>query len=374
MKPAAILAAVGLAGGLICTPAWADIKIGVTLPLTGYAASYGEEAKRGAELAAEQTNSAGGIKGEKIQLLVEDDAGAGKTGIAATQKLLGVDNVPVIIGGMMSAVALPASPLARANKTVYISTLSSHPDLTSPGGYIYRLTGSDALLGTIEAQFSIEVLKSKTAAGLFATTEYSATNSKIVRAAYEKAGGKWLMSEDFKQGATDYRTQIIKLKDANADTLFITATHKEAAQLFRQMVELNYSPRVMGTSFLNDPAIFDLAGDAANNVYFATSVAASTDQTRKISAEFDAAYKAKFGKDPGLPARYFYDATRLAIDAINAVGPDGAAIDKWMATVKDFPGVTSTISFNAVGDGVIPATIKKIENGKFVETGYTRNP
>src|SRR5687768_4373793 len=106
MKFATMLAASALALGLAGAAASADVTIGMTLPLTGYAASYGEDAKRGAELAVERANAAGGIKGQKVQLLIEDDAGVGKSGVAATQKLLGVDKVPVIIGGMMSSVAL----------------------------------------------------------------------------------------------------------------------------------------------------------------------------------------------------------------------------------------------------------------------------
>lgn len=373
MKLSTIFAS-AFAIALAASQASADIKIGMTLPLTGYAASYGEDAKRGAELAIDQANAAGGAKGEKFQLLVEDDAGAGKTGVAATQKLVSIDKVPVIIGGMMSSVALPASPLARSSKVVYLSTMSSHPELTSPGGFIYRLAGSDAVIGVAEAQFMIEVLKSKTAVGLFATTDYGTINSKLVREAYEKAGGKWLAADQFKQGATDFRTQLVKLKEQNADTLFIVATHKEAAQLFRQMVELNWRPHVMGTSFLDDPSIFDLAGDAANGVYFATSAAPSTPESKKARADFEAAFKTKYGKDPGITARYFFDATRLAIDAIKAVGTNSAAIDKWIGAVKNYPGVTSPVSFTAIGDAIIPATIKKIENKKFVETGFTRNP
>jgi branched-chain amino acid transport system substrate-binding protein len=105
----------------------ADVKIGVTLPLTGFAASYGEDAKRGADLAVDQANAAGGVNGDKVQLVVEDDQGIGKAGVSATQKLVSVDKVPVIVGGMMSSVGLPASQIARENKVVYISTMSSHP-------------------------------------------------------------------------------------------------------------------------------------------------------------------------------------------------------------------------------------------------------
>jgi len=360
-----------LAFALANAAAAADVKIGMTLPLTGFAASYGEDAKRGADLAVAQANAAGGIKGDKVQLIVEDDAGVGKSGVSSTQKLVGVDKVPVIVGGMMSSVALPASQIARDNKVVYLSTMSSHPDLTSPGGFIYRLAGSDALIGKTEVDFVLKVLKAKTAVGLFAQTDYGTMNGKIVRETFEKLGGNWLATDDFKEPATDFRTQLVKFKERQPDVMFIVATHKEAAQLFRQMTELNFKPQIMGTSFLDDPAIFDLAGDTANGVYFATSKPEATPEGQKARAAFQAAFMAKYGKDPGITASYFYDATNLAIDAIKAVGPSGPAIDKWIGAVKDFPGATSSIGFTTIGDAVIPTTIKKIENSKFVETGFT---
>jgi len=349
----------------------ADVKIGVTLPLTGFAASYGEDAKRGAELAVDQANAAGGIKGDQIKLVIEDDEGIGKSGIAATQKLVGVDKVTVIVGGMMSSVALPASQIARQNKVVYLSTMSSHPDLTSPGGFIYRLAGSDALIGTTEVDFNLKVLKAKTAVGLFAQTDYGTMNGKLVREAFEKQGGKWLGTENFKEGATDFKPQLIKFKELKPDAMFIVATHKEAAQLFRQMTELNFKPQIMGTSMLDDPAIFELAGDTANGVFLATSKTESTPAGEKARADFVAAFKAKYGKDPGITASYYYDATHLAIDAMKAVGTAGPAMDKWIGAVKNYPGVTASITFTPIGDAVVPTTIKKIENSKFTDTGFT---
>lgn len=349
----------------------ADVKIGVTLPLTGFAASYGEDARRGADLAVDQANAAGGVNGDKVQLVVEDDQGIGKGGVSATQKLVSVDKVPVIVGGMMSSVALPASQIARDNKVVYLSTMSSHPDLTSPGGFIYRLAGSDALIGTTEDDFVQKVLKAKTAVGLFAQTDYGTMNGKLVRAGFEKGGGKWLGTESFKDGTTDFKPQLIKLKELNPDAMFIVATHKEAAQLFRQMTELNFKPQIMGTSMLDDPAIFELAGNTANGVYLATSKTESTPAGEKARADFVTAFKAKYGKDPGITASYFYDGVRLAIDAMKAGGASGSAIDKWIAGVKNYPGATASITFTPIGDAVIPTTIKKIDNSKFVDTGFT---
>jgi branched-chain amino acid transport system substrate-binding protein len=349
----------------------ADIKLGVSVPLTGYGASYGEDAKRAVDLAVEQVNAAGGIKGDKIQTIVEDDAGQGKEGVAAIRKLIGTDKVQVVLSGMMSTAALPQAPIARESKVVYISTMSSHPDLTSPGGYIYRMSNTDALVARAEANFAAQKLNAKTAAGIFAQTDYGLNNSKSVRATFEASGGKWLGQDEFKQGATDFKTQIAKIKQLNPDMFFIVATHKEAAQMFRQMIELNFKPPTMGTSMLDDPAFFDLAGDTGNGVYMATNIRYQTPETAKLRADYMAAFKAKYGRDPGVTADFYYDAVRLAVGAITAVGPNGPAINKWLADANGYPGVITTYSFNNIGDAIIPVVVKQIDGRTFKETGYS---
>jgi branched-chain amino acid transport system substrate-binding protein len=344
---------------LVAAPAFAQIKIGVTLPLTGYAASYGEDAKRGVELAIAQANAAGGVRGKQLLAVFEDDAGAGKTGVAAIQKLITIDKVPVIVNGMMSATALPAAPIARENKVVFIGTLTSHPDVTSPGGFIYRISASELIASNVEAKFAYNVLKARRAGGLFATTDYGVMIRKIVQQRFEKLGGSWVVSDEFPQGATDFRTQLAKIKEKNPDLLFVVATHKE----------LKFKPTVLGTSMLNDPTLVELAGEAAEGVYFATGAASASGPKSKLT-DFQAAFKAKFGKDPAISAEHFYDATNLAIEAIRTGGETGPEINKAMAATRDFAGVTGAITFTEIGDRIFPATIKRIEKGKFVDTGF----
>lgn len=350
----------------VAANASAQIKIGVTMPLTGYAASYGEDAKRGVELAIDQVNKAGGIRGKKVEAIFEDDGGVGKTGVAAIQKLVTVDKVQVIVDGMMSSVALPAAPICRENKVVFIGTLTSHPEVTSPGGYIYRIAASDVINANVTAKFVKNFLKKGTAAGLTATTDYGVRFKKIVQERFEKIGGTWLISDEFPQGATDYRTQLAKIKGKNPEVLLVVATHKEAAQMLRQMVELKFRPVMIGTSMFDDPLLVELAGDAAEGVYFTTGVGTVSG----IEKEFETAFKAKFGKEPAISAKHFYDATNLAIEAIKSGGETGPEIDKAMAKIKDYVGATGTIMFNKIGDRIFATTLKKIEKGKFVGTGY----
>jgi len=355
---------------VLSTPALADaIRIGVTMPLTGYAATYGEDAKRGVEYAIAEANAAGGINGKTIEAVYEDDGGVGKVGVGAIQKLVTVDKVQVIVDGMMSSVALPAAPICRKNKVVFIGTLTSHPEVTSPGGYIYRIAASDVVNANVEAKFAYNVLKMKRGGSLVASTDYGIRFTKIVEERFRKLGGQWVFSDKFDQGATDYRTQLTKLKSANPEVLFVVATHKEAAGMLRQMVEMGIERVVIGTSMFDDPKFIELAGKSCEGVYYTVGARAAAGGAAK-EKEFTEKFKAKFNKDPGICAKNFYDATILAIHALKTGGEAGPEIDKAMAKVKDFVGVTGSISFNPIGDRIFPTTIKKIEGGKVVETGY----
>lgn len=347
----------------------AVIKIGVTMPLTGYAATYGEDAKRGVELAIEEANAAGGIHGKTIEAVFEDDGGVGKTGVGAIQKLITVDKVQVIVDGMMSSVALPAAPICRKHKVVFIGTLTSHPDVTSPGGYIYRISASDEVNANVEAKFAYNVLKLRKGGSLVASTDYGVRFAKIVEERFKKLGGEWVFSDKFAQGATDFRTQLTKLRTAEPEVLFVVATHKEGATMLRQMVEMGVKSVVIGTSMFDDPKFIELAGKTSEGVYYTVGARAAAGGKEK-EKEFVEKFKAKFNKEPGISAKNFYDATQLALYAIKTGGETGPEIDRAMAQVKDFVGVTGSISFNSIGDRIFPTTIKKIQGGKVVDTGY----
>lgn len=346
------------------------IKVGIELPLTGYGAIYGEDAKRGVEIALEEINSGGGIKGKRVEVVFEDDGGIGKTAVAATQKLITVDKVPVIIGGMMSSAALPAAPLARENKVVFLATISSHPELTSPGGYIYRVHTTDRVNADAAGKFASTVLKFKKAAGLFASSDYGKSLEKFTRAAFEREGGSWVITEYFAQGSEDLRSQLTKIRSKDPQIIFIAATVKETAQMLRQMVEFRMDMPVLGSSMLDDPKLMELAGGAAEKVYY-HRVAPAEQGGKGREEEFAEKYEARFpGKKPAIAAKYYYDALGIVCRAIQIGGETGPEIDRGMKSLKDFPGLTGNITFNEIGDRIFKVEIVKIRDGKPETTGF----
>jgi branched-chain amino acid transport system substrate-binding protein len=339
----------------------------VELPLTGYAAPYGEDAKRGAELAVDEINAGGGINGRKIEAIYEDDGAVGKTAVSATQKLVDVDKVPVIVGGIMASAALSAAPIARENKVVFVATISSHPDLTNEELYVYRVFMTVRMHGNTMAKYAYNVLKAREGAALTPNNDYGVTHEKTIRERFIKLGGKWLISESYAPGSSDFRAQLTKIKDKNPDIIFCPGPMKETAQMFRQIREMRIDTLLFPSSMLEDPKFFELAGNTGEGSYFTTFI------KEKITKEdeYTAHFKAKFGKDPGISSKFYYDGMQLVFHTLKLGALTGPEINKALSQVKNFPGITGNITFDRIGDRIWTITVRKIEGKNFVDTGYT---
>ena len=121
------------------------IKIGFIGPLTGEASPYGVDTLNGAKLAVDEINEAGGVNGRMIEIIAEDGRCTGTDAASAAQKLVNVDKVVAIVGGQCSGETLAAAPIAESAKVVMISPVSSSPDVTAAGDFIFRDYPSDGL-------------------------------------------------------------------------------------------------------------------------------------------------------------------------------------------------------------------------------------
>ncbi len=349
------------------------VTIGIVLPMSGGVANLGEDGLRGVELAIKQANDTGGINGVPVDFALEDDGAVAKVGLSAFQKLITVDKVDVIAGGLFSSVALVGAPLCRENEVAYIAPLSSNPNLTSPGGYIYRLCSSDALNGNVAAKYAYYELGKRKMATLIANTDYGANVQPIIKQRFIELGGQVVAEDKFAQDSTDYRTQLTKIKAANPDVIVIASSHTEGAIILRQMQELGMDRiQVLGMSSMwGDPSFIGLAGSAANGVhYLVDSTAAAGGE--EVRSKYVEDFKAMFPDDEvGIISEYMYDAVNILIKAMRESGVTGPEVDEYLGSeLKDYPGVTGVVSFTRIGDRVVPVTVRRIENGKYLETGY----
>jgi len=342
-----------------------EIKIGAILPLTGEMSSHGQDAKEGIELAVEIKNKAGGIKGKKIVVIYEDDRMQPQVGVSVFEKLTTTDQVQVVLGGIGSSVALAIAPIAERKKVVFISPTASNPKLTYAGDYIFRNWPSDNFEGGTMVKAVYNKLKLEMIAILYVNNDFGQGLKNIFREKFEEAGGTILIEEKYDHGDNDFRTQLLKIKRRKPEAVYLPGYYQEIAKILRQAKEMQINALFLSTSPIENPKLLELAGNAAEGVIY-TRPSFDPEHPNEEYKKFSSAFKQKYGKEPGIAAAQCYDVANIIFLSIEQGGLRGEKIQKAMAAVKNFPGVTGTTSFDEYGDVVKEITLFTIRNDKFV--------
>ncbi len=333
-------------------------KIGGTFVLSGDQAEY---MKRnyvsGMEMAAEEINAKGGIKGHKLQCIYEDSKGKPHDGVAAIQKLVTIDKVPAVVT-VYTFITLAQIPVAEQYKTVLFAASVETPGLTKRSQWLFRVSPDATDRGLRMAEFLGKSLKLKNIAALYEDQEGVRTQVDAFKLEYPKHGGKIVAEETFKQGDIDFKGQIIKLRGANPEAVYIVgASTREKARIFKQVREAGWNIQMLSNHPIEDPEVINVAGGAAEGVIYVGDT---------MSPEFFAKFNKRFGYDPDVNAGKQFDAVRLLAIAIEKGGYNGPGIAKALAEIRNFPGVLGQISFTADREPGLKSSIKMIKAGKFI--------
>ena len=142
------------------------IRIGEFASMTGKEATYGQTAHRGAVLAIEEANAAGGVLGRRIELLTEDNQSRPGESATIVKKFISRDKVVAVLGEIVSSRTLEVAPICQNARIPLVSPGATAPEVTSKGDYIFRACFIDPFVGTITAKFARETLKAKRTAVL----------------------------------------------------------------------------------------------------------------------------------------------------------------------------------------------------------------
>ncbi len=340
------------------------ITIGVMFPLTGDAAVYGEPSLQSTQLALDEINAAGGIKGKKLVAIVEDDKCIGKEGANAAGKLIKSDGVKLIYGSFCSSATLSAIPIAAEAKAAVFSPGASSPALTGVSPYFFRNYPSDASQGKVLAEVAFTDKGWKKAAIIQEQTDYAVGVYKSFSETYTALGGT-MVKDEFPTPTTDFRSLISKAKASGAQVVFIdTQTPAAAERILKQMSEMKWKPNII----INDAIAGDQATMMNNKVMLEGAISAEfgVDAENPKFKHLLEAYQAKYGKV--LPyqsyAQTMYDGIYMLKDGIEAVGYDGEKLAAWARTVKDWDGASGKITILPNGDRASGHVAKVVKDGK----------
>ncbi len=345
-------------------PADDVILIGEVGSVTGPQAAFGISTRNGVELAVEEANGAGGVKGKKLAVRLYDDQSKPEEAAGATTRLINQDHVAVILGEVASSNSLAMAPLAQGAQVPMITPSSTNPKVTEIGDYIFRVCFIDPFQGYVMAKFAHDHLHfTKVAVLRDLGSDYSQGLADVFERKFTEMGGKIVGEETYTKGSTDFRSQLTAIKRAQPDGIYIPGYYTDIGVIARQARELGITAKLMGGDGWDSDKLFELGGAAVEGSYFSNHY--SPDDPNPRIQKFIADYKAAFGSVPDALAALGYDAAMVAVDAMKrAPTLDRTAIRDAIAATKNFPGVTGTITLDEKRNASKPAVVLEVGKGK----------
>jgi len=311
MKQLSLVFVVLFVLGLSLSPVFAadNFELSIPLPLTGSQAKFGEMEKRSYEIAAEEINAAGGIKGKKVVLAFEDSQGKPEISRAIAEKLVDVKKQPVIVGEYSSSSSKAVAAVAEERKTPYLVVTGAADDITQQNyKYVFRMNPSTAYYSTGLMTFFSEVVKPKSIAILYESSDFGTSGAKDMEKQAEKVGMKVLVNEKYEKGAVDFKPILSKVKAASPDVIYMVSYVMDASLLMKQIKELRIDAKLFagGAAGFAIPEFIDNAKDAAE--YVVTSTLWCTMAKYPGGSEYANKYKKLYGDLPSYHGAEAYSA------------------------------------------------------------------
>ena len=331
---------------ILSVPAYADITIAAVGPTTGQDAPTGEQMQRGAEAAVEAINAAGGVLGEKLKLVIKDDACDPKQAVAVANQLAGA-GIFAVIGHMCSASAIPASKIYAEENILMISPSATSPALTEQGlGNVFRTCGRDDQQGSVVGDYIFKNYPGKKVALVHDKTTYGQGLADEVKKTLAKHGAAVSLYESISRGERDYSSLISKLKQNDIDVLFFGGYHTEAGLIVRQMRDQGLKTIFVGDDDLTTKEFWSITGDAGEGALMSFN----PDPRMKPEAADAVKHIRATGFDPEGPTLYTYAAVQVLADAMKRAGKADYAKVAAAMHGGTFPTVVGDISFDKKGD------------------------
>jgi branched-chain amino acid transport system substrate-binding protein len=360
----------GLVFGLT-TGAMADnIRIGVASPFTGDLAAYGDNIKAGVNLKLKEINDAGGINGQKIELVWGDDLCAPKDAGTVASKFAADKSIVAVIGHLCSSATLAAMPIYVRAELPAISPTSTNPTIGDVGkGWFFRNCYTDDFQGKYLASHVVPKLLGKNSVAIFyENNDYAIGLKDSFMAGAKSAGITVTGAEAYVAKTTDFTPQLTKLLQDKPDTIFLCGYHPEGALIAGQARKLGFNGPLFGADGIDNEDYIKIGGKATDNTYCTVPFLAAS--AGPEGQAFAKRFKEAYGRDVDWMSANAYDCLGILAQVIAKTGADRKKIREGMAAINSedngYKGITGLTYFDEKGDCAKPAFVKMVKDGKFV--------
>ena len=334
------------------------VKVGVLAPLTGNFAIFGERIRNAIELAKADL----GDKAENFEIIYEGACQPEET-VTAVQKLLSVDKVSWFGGSFCLIGLVPVISLVQGADT-FIFNIATNPDSTLNQPHVFSTNKSVKADAEALATFATTELQAKTAASFHYVTPLGEDYGKYFFQYFTQNGRVVLSDQKIQLDASDFRTELIKMKTLNPDLIFVIHLAQPLGNFIKQARELGITSKILSHSEAEDPNVLEVAGSAAEGFF----ISSSEPKTKtSVVRDFEKRYQEKYSTPPDVIAANAYDAFTLQVLAWWECNGEIACMENSFRSIKEYAGVSGNLTMNPDGSTTKPVLFKVVKNGKFVE-------
>lgn len=330
------------AGGVVACSGTSDpVYIGAAGP---WKEAFGRMNRQGIELALEEINARGGVRGRPLRVVERDDDGIGSRAAAIAAEFYANRNIVGVVGHVTSGAMMAAAPVYTRGLAA-IATTASSPDLSGISDWSFRVITSDSANGIDMARFAA-ARGFKRVAILFENNSYGRGLAESFRNGY--AGDIVALDPIPSEGQANLEPYVAYLRQRSPDLVFVAGTDASGRAFLREARR-----QALRSAFMGGDGWTPLTLDTALAEGVFVGAPFSADDPRPEAQRFVRAYRERFREDPDGNAALAYDATVLLAAAIDQAGPSRSAIRDWLAALADrqpHAGVTGPIAFRHTGD------------------------
>ena len=359
-------------------------KIGIFFSITGPASSLGIPERDTAMMIIDQANAAGGIKGpdgkmHKIEAIFEDDQSDTTEAVLIVKKFIEEDGVPIIIGGTGSPASMAVIDTVTEAQIPFISNAAASTIIqpVEERHWIFKTPQMNLPVTQVQGDW----MKAKgitKVASLGVNNAFGADSMQALQTVAPDLGVEIVYEGTFEPGDTDFSAQLTQVAGSGAEALLVHATPGEGAPLTVQFRDLGLEMPIVHNHGIGNPTFIELAGDAAEGVLFpigkllVTDSLPADDPQKEVLIQYIADYAVyTSGNKPSTFGGHAWDSMQMTLMALQAVGPDPAAIRDYLEGIQNFAGISGIFNLspedhNGIGKESLVLVQIKDGNWKYV--------
>jgi len=301
-----------------------EITLGSIQDLSGPIAGFGKQARLGMLLRVDEINEQGGINGRKLKIIVEDSAYDPKKAVLAAQKLVNQDKIFMMVGHIGTAQNLAAMPVQFDKNVINFFPITAAREMYEPFHklkYSFAATYFDQMRNA--APKLAKEKGAKKVCTMYQDDEFGLEVMRGGEAGLKTIGMEFAEKTSYKRGATDFSSQVAKMKASGCDMVVLGTIIRETIGAIGESRKTGFNPVFLGSSAAYTDLIHKLGGPAMNGLYATMTVQNPyLDEASQPIRFWANKYKTKFNEDPTVFSVYGYSIIDTFAKVAQKAGPN----------------------------------------------------